>query len=84
MAIRLYEDQTVLILYTVLPEMNAGLLKCYVMSLHKHKKMPKWSQARNKAILGSFKHKDLSVCYFEWLKYLNSSLICILIYFGNI
>lgn len=37
MAIRLYEDQTVLIFYTVLPGMNAGPLKCYVMSLYKNR-----------------------------------------------
>lgn len=41
MAIRLYEDQTVLIFYTVLPEMNAGPLKCYVMSLYTNQKLPK-------------------------------------------
>lgn len=43
--------------------MNAGPLKCYVMSLYKNQKLPKWSQTRNKAILGSFKHSDLSWQY---------------------
>lgn len=75
MAIKLYEDQTVLIFYTVLPGMNAGSLKCYVMS----SKMPKWSQSRNKAIPGRFKHWYLSVLDFQWLKYWNSKL-CLKLY----
>lgn len=41
MAIKLYKDQTVLVFYTVLPGMNAGSLKCYVMSLFKNQKLPK-------------------------------------------
>lgn len=85
MAIKLYEDQTVLIFYTVLPGMNAGSLKCYVMSLFKNQKLPKWSQRRNNAIPGRFKHGDLSVLDFQWLNGWNTEILnCVLIFISHI